>query len=138
MMQADAGARTNGQLEVGQWYEDDWMSPYARLRFIAPSDNPMLTVTYFSPPLEDMQRTISIRQGATDALLEQDLLSGALKTLTQTISAAGGESVDILIRVEPPWVDKLGEDARTLGIVVMECLLDAKPDFVEEIEDKPA
>ena len=109
-------------MQVGQWYDDGWISLYFRTRFEAPSDNPRFAVTFYNPDDGSQERILAVRQGANRLLMEETLPSQEVVTWIVPVSAHEGSEVDISLRTTRPF-DHGGGDERKLGVVVTECRL---------------
>jgi hypothetical protein len=116
--------RTTATLQIGQWHDDGWISPYLRMRFQAPSDNPKLVLSVYCPDAEAKPSTLAVRQGAGRLLLEETLPRGEMVTLSASITASRGSEVDISLRTDQPF-DPSGEDKRKIAVVLTEWRLDA-------------
>jgi hypothetical protein len=113
---------TTGVLQVGSWYDDGWTSPYLRLRFEAPANNPVLRITLYNDDSVPGQRRLAVRQGANSLLVDEVLPVKEMLRLSVSVSAQKGSVVDISLSTDEPF-DPSGSDERMLGTILTDCRL---------------
>ncbi|RFU11491.1 hypothetical protein DZD18_16945 [Rhodobacteraceae bacterium W635] len=109
-------------MEVGQWHDDGWISPYLRIRFEAPSDNPRLAVSVYNPDDGTQERRLAIRQGPRTLLTDDPLPMQDVARFSVTLAARRGTEVEVSLRTDRPF-DHGGGDERRLGVVMTACRL---------------
>lgn len=114
--------RTTGVLQVGSWHDDGWTSPYLRLRFEAPADNPVLLIELYNPDNFPGKRRLAVRQGARSLLIDEELPAKEMLRLSVSVVAQKGSAVDISLRIDAPF-DHDGSDERVLGTILTDCRL---------------
>lgn len=114
--------RTTGVLQVGSWHDDGWTSPYLRLRFEAPADNPVLLITLYNPDSVPGKRRLAVRQDARSLLIDEELPAKEMLTLSASVIAQKGSVVDISLRTDAPF-DHGSTDERVLGTILTDCRL---------------
>ena len=120
------------QILCGDRYEDGWVSPYIRARFLAPSHNSRLVLSLYCPDTESSAVRVVVRRGAAEILLEGLVPPGELVTWWHEMAPQGDadQPVDISIRTDRPCAAADG-DVRRLGILVTEWRLE---DPVPQVE----
>jgi hypothetical protein len=92
------------------------------MRFEAPSDDPRLSVSVYTPDDGGKERRLTIRQGPQRLLMDDPLPAQDMVTFSVTVSARQGAEVDVSLRTDRPF-DHGGGDERRLGVVVAACRL---------------
>lgn len=117
--------QAGAEIVCGDWWEDDWCSPYLRARFQSPEKSSRLIVRAFNPGCTRQKNSMIIRVGA-DILLRTD--EAAIEEWIEVDQPLpehylDGRVCDISLRTLKPWSPE-GGDTRVMGLVLVDWRLE--------------
>ncbi len=116
-------AKISGQVVCGTWYDDNWMTPYVRLRFSNAIHASTLLANFYWPPSQREPVTVVARLGGDTLLLTEAVLPGQfVKCSAQIPRSARRSDLDVSLRTDR-LLETWGKDDRDLGIVLAKVLL---------------
>lgn len=121
----DAESPAGAEIICGDWWDDNWISPYLRARFQSPREETRLIVRAFNPACTRQKNRLLIRVG-TEILLQTDIvaLDGWVE-IDQPLpeSYLQDDVCDISLRSLKSWSPQ-GGDTRLMGFILVDWRLE--------------
>lgn len=125
---ADAGQGDLSTAEVicGDWWEDQWFSPYIRARFQLQAPSARLVVRAYNPAVTGQRNGILVRIGADVLFRSDEVPPDGWIEVDEAIPASylSDGSCDISLRAFKTWTPE-GGDTRLMGLLLVDWRVDS-------------
>lgn len=110
----------NFEIVCGEWWEDRWISPYVRCRFLVGRGPKTLHVVFLLPKRYPQTPSISIRSGVSLVGVTHPIPLEKPVALALPLTGMEDQTeINISLRSDKMWHPG-GDDTRALGVVVPE------------------
>ena len=124
MTSVDSIAHTKPAIVRGNWWEDNWLSPYVRARFQCDAAELRMRIELFLPDTETEPMQIVFRMGGITVLGEETVEPRELRVIELPLPRfkSAQNQVDISLRTSRRF-NSSADDQRNLGVLATEWYL---------------
>lgn len=120
------GDPSTAEIICGDWWEDQWFSPYIRARFQLQAPSARLFVRAYNPAVTGQKNGILVRIGAEVLFRSDEVPPDGWIEINETIPAKSLSDglCDISLRAFKTWTPE-GGDTRLMGLVLVDWRLES-------------
>lgn len=122
---ASPETETGAEIVCGDWWEDNWCSPYLRARFETPEQSARLIVRAYNPAATGRKNRMLVRLGADEFLRTDEVGADEWIEIDEQLPEGSLKRgfCDISLRSLNSWSPGGGDD-RPLGLILVDWRLE--------------